>query len=245
MTGKGLLQIGVAVSLALASELALGLNMAPSAQAQFKPPNIGAPRTTAGGAIRSGSCITENTSLMALVPPSKIALTTESHPTFFFYLPKTVAQSAEFVLKDADDKDVYRAKVPLSGSGLVSFRMPDDAPALQEGKDYQWYFNVICKPSDRLQDSFVTAWVQRVKPGETLTQSLKTASNRQRPNLFAQAGIWQDTLTLLTELRRANPTDPSLTSEWDALLKSQGLSQVTQISGGKPANPLMVEKSEK
>lgn len=245
MTGKGLLQIGIAVSLALASELALGLNGAPSAQAQFNPPNIGAPRTTAGGAIRSGSCITEKNSLIALVPPTKIALTTESHPTFFFYLPKTVAQSAEFVLKDADDKDVYRAKVPLSGSGLVSLRMPDDAPELQEGKDYQWYFNVICKPSDRLQDNFVTAWVQRVKPDEKLTQSLKTVSNRQRPNLFAQAGIWQDTLMLLTELRRANPTDPSLVSEWDALLKSQGLSLVSQVSGGKPANPLVIDTREK
>ena len=244
MTVKGLLQIGMAVSLALASELALGLNAAPSAQAQFKPPNLGAPRTTAGGAVRSGSCLTEKMSLMALVPPTKIALTTEAHPTFFFYLPKTVAQSAEFVLKDVDDKDVYRAKVPLSKTGLVSFRLPEDAPALEEGKDYQWYFNVICKPSDRLQDSFITAWVQRVKPNETLAQSLKTAATRQRPNLFAQAGIWQDTLTTLAELRRANPTDASLMSEWDALLKSQGLSQVAQASGGKPANPLVAEKSD-
>lgn len=243
MTVKGLLQIGIAVSLALASELALGLNAAPSAQAQFKPPNLGAPRTTAGGAVR-GSCVQGKTPLLALVPPEKIALTTESHPTFFFYLPRTVAQSGEFVLKDADDKDVYRTNVPLSKSGLVSFRLPDDAPPLQEGKDYQWYFNVICKPSERVQDTFVTAWVQRVKPNETLAQSLKTTSTRQRPNLFAQAGIWQDTLTTLAELRRANPTDFSLVSEWDALLKSQGLSQVAQASGGKPANPLVAEKSD-
>lgn len=241
MTGKGLLQIAMAVSLALASELALGLNVAPSAQAQFKPPNIGAPRTTAGGAIRSGSCFAEKTPLKALVPPTNIGLTTESHPTFFLYLPKTVAQSAEFVLRDADQKDVYRAMVPLSGqSGLVSFRLPDDAPELQEGKEYEWFFNVICKPSDRLQDYFVTAWVQRVQPDEKLAESLKTVANRQRPNLFAQAGIWQDTLTVLTELRRGNPADSSLMNEWNELLKSQGLSQVSQVSGGKPANPLVV-----
>lgn len=245
MTVKGLLQIGMAVSLALASELALGLNAAPSAQAQFKPPNLGAPRTTAGGAIRSGSCVVEKTGLMALVPPTKIGLTTESHPTFFFYLPRTVAQSGEFVLKDADDKDVYRAKVPLSKTGLVSFRLPEDAPELQEGKDYQWYFNVICKPSDRLQDTFISAWVQRVKPNEGLQQSLKTASSRQRMMEFAEAGIWQDTLAVLTELRRANPMDASLTKQWDEILASQGLSQVSQASEGKPANPLAVEKSEK
>ncbi|MBW4578394.1 MAG: DUF928 domain-containing protein [Tildeniella nuda ZEHNDER 1965/U140] len=216
----------IALSLTLAT-VAIGLSWASPTQAQFKPPNRGVPKTTAGGATRSGSCIKERTPLTVLVPSSKIGLTTESHPTVFLYLPKTTAQAAEFVLKDVDDNDVYRTPIVLPGKpGVVSFRLPADAAPLEVGKDYQWFFNVVCQPNDRLRDDFVTAWIQRIEPNQSLTSALKTAVPRKRPNIYAQAGIWQDTLTTLSELRRTNPTDRTLTNEWSALLKSVGLGQI-------------------
>ncbi len=239
MTQKGSLQSAIALSLALVTELTIGLNFASSAQAQFKPPNLGTLKTTAGGATRSGTCTMEKTALTALVPTSKLALTTEGRPTFFLYLPKNSAQSAEFTLKDADERDIYRTTIPLAGrSGLVSFQLPASAPALEKGKDYQWYFSVICQPSDRLRDDFVTAWIRRVDPNPDLVSTLKSVSARQRPNVYAQAGIWQDTLAALTELRRTRPTDATLSDEWNSLLKSVGLSQISQVAGSPAVDPL-------
>jgi hypothetical protein len=239
MTQKLSFQTVTIFSLALMAELALGLVLGTSAEAQFRPPNRGAPRTTAGGATRSGSCITEKAALTALVPKSKLALTTEARPTFFLYLPKTNAQSAEFTLKDVDENDIYRTTIPLTGqSGAVSFQLPADAPALEVGKDYQWFFNVVCQPSDRLRDDFVTAWIQRVEPDQTLLSALNSAAPRQRPNIYAQAGIWQDTLAALTTLRRNRPSDPTLTEEWNSLLRSVG---IEQVPGGPPVGQLSLE----
>lgn len=244
MTQKGSLKIATVLSLALMAELTIGLSLGTtSALAQFKPPNRGAPKTSVGGATRNTFCKPDTQEakidksvLTALVPASKLSLTTEARPSFFVHLPITIAQSAEFVLKDVDEKDVYRATIPLSGQrGIVRFQLPADAPELEVGKDYQWFFNVVCQPDDRLRDSFVTAWIQRVEPNSTLTNALKSAEPRQRPNIYAQAGIWQDTLTTLTELRRTRPSDPTLTDEWSSLLRSVGLGQ---ISGGPPTGQL-------
>jgi len=247
MIQRGNLRTVIALSLALATELTVGLSFIPSAEAQFVPPNLGIPRTTAGGASRNGTqCVVGQTALTALVPSSKTSLTTKERPTFFLYLPKTTAQVAEFTLKDVNDKDIYRTTIPLMGqSGLVSFQLPEDAPTLAVGQAYQWYFNVICQPNDRLRDDFVTAWIQRVDPDRNLLSALTRASARQRPNVYAQAGIWQDTLIELTTLQKARPTDSTIRDEWNSLLRSVGLSQIPQIVGSAPIQQLPLGDSQK
>lgn len=247
MTQKRSISTITVLSLALMAELTIGLSLGPtSALAQFVPPNRGAPRSTAGGATRSGTCKPnteeakrDKSVLTALVPPGKLGkfgMTTEGRPSFFVYLPPTTAQAAEFTLKDADEKDIYRTIIPLTGqTGVVSFKLPADAPELEVGKDYLWFFNVICSKEDRLRDDFVAAWIYRAEPNNTLTTALKSAAPRQRPSIFAQAGIWQDSLAALTDLRRTNPGDPTLADEWSKLLKSAGLGQIT---GGPPAAQL-------
>ena len=213
-------------------------------EAPLSPVVPGAPTGTAGSAIRVAPCSTEKTPLTALVPSSKsgtFGLTTETHPTFFVYLPKPTAQSAEFVLTTKDGQDVYRATMPLSGqSGLVSVQLPATAPALGVGQFYQWHFSVICDPNDRVKDNLVSAWVQRVQPDPALAAKLADASARQRPGIYADAGIWQDTLTTLAALRRAHPADPTLIKDWNSLLESVGLGAIVKAVDSTPVTPLTV-----
>lgn len=182
----------------------------------------------------------EKTALTALVPTdTRMSLTTQERPAFFLYLPRNNAQLAEFTLKDTSEKDVFRTTIPISNqSGLLSFQLPSNAPKLEAGKEYQWFFNVICQPSDRLRDDFITARIRRVQPDATLSTALRTASVRQRPNVFAQSGIWQDALAALTELRRTRPTDATLGDEWNSLLRSVGLTPIVQVAGGPPVGQL-------
>ena len=202
----------------------------PAAEAQFKPPKRGTPATTAGGATRGNSfCVTGKTPLTVLVPSSRIGLTMRARPTFFVYVPPTSAKSAEFVLQDDQDNDVYRTTVELSGTpGVVSLSLPETAPALKVDQDYLWYFSVVCQPNDRLKDVFVSAWVQRVKPDKKVTDSLKRAIPRDRPAIYADASLWYDTISSLADLRRSNSRDTTLTNEWSELLDFVGLKKIAK-----------------
>ena len=54
-----------------------------------------------------------------------------------------------------------------------------------------------------------------------------TATPRQRVALYAQAGIWQDALTTLGELRVRQRQDAALATDWKDLLDSVGLDNIS------------------
>ena len=201
----------------------------------FNPPNRGAPGTTAGGASRgSGSaCARGSTPLTLLVPADKtgkFGLTASVRPTLLVYVPKTAARSAEFTLIGAssrnqrESEEIVRTTVRLSGeAGIVALKLPESAPALMVGKDYQWYVSLICNPEDRTDDIVVSAWVSRTQPNATLVRNLERAKPHDRPALYSASSYWYDTVATLVELRQSNPKDSKLQSDWTQLLQSVGL----------------------
>ncbi len=216
--------------IALSLEMVAPAFLAPSAQAQtFRPPDRGTPAATAGGASRS-ACLGGNQILKVLVPNSQLGLTLTARPTFFVYVPQTTVSSGEFVLKDADDQDIYRMPVQLDGKpGILSLQLPASAPALQVDKDYRWYFSLICRPNDRLEDAFVGAWVRRVSPTAPLQQALRLGPPRTLPTVYANAGLWYDTMAALTNLRFQDSQDLSLKTDWMKLLESVGLHDLVGV----------------
>lgn len=101
-------------------------------------------------------------------------------------------------------------------------------PPLEIGKNYNWTLKIICDSVNSDYTPFVEGWVQRVEQ----TQSLKTALSRAKPadfpSIYGSAGLWNDMLTALANLRRANPGDKKLKTDWQQLIDDVGLSKVSQ-----------------
>ncbi|MEW5861539.1 MAG: DUF928 domain-containing protein [Cyanobacteriota bacterium] len=197
------------------------------------PRRIGAPRTREPGASRgSNSCAAEGKSLMALLPSTNIGLTVAARPTLFVAFPETSAQEAEFILYDGETTQQvkYETTLPIPNkAGVVSVSVPQkDAPPLVVGKTYRWSLSVICDPEDRGADIVVEGWIQRVQPSLVLRNALEKAAPRDRPAIYADAGMWLDTVASLADLRNANPNDSTLISDWKDLLKSVNLGTVAE-----------------
>lgn len=207
--------------------------------AQYNPPsNIGAPSSTAGGGSRSGDC-SENPKntrrlITALMPDFSlgkgVVLTVSERPEFLFYLLEHEKQMAEVVLKDENEKDIYRQNLSISGkSGIISITLPQNVATLEIGKNYHWYFSVICNPRNRKKDVFVDGLIQRIQAPSTLTSQLQGATERDRVKLYAEAGIWYEAVATLAELRRKNPNDSTLADDWKRLLESAKIKDVGEV----------------
>jgi hypothetical protein len=173
-----------------------------------------------------------DTSLLALIPTTNYGTTLEPYPTFYWYIPQSSAHLAEFVLLDADDNEVYKTTFELKQApGIISFSLPttSDMPPLELGKDYHWYFSLVCDQRDRSGDIFVDGWIQRIAPSSTLQAQLTLTSESDRPSLYAQAGIWYDALAVLAKQYQAEPTNSQISNHWSTLLKSVGLDNLINL----------------
>lgn len=209
---------------------------------------VGAPGNREGGATRGGiRCSQGEKRLQALIPESNIGLTTAEYPTFFVFVPQTNTQSAEFVLLDATTEDmVYKTRFALPPTaGIISFSLPSDSnlPPLEIGKKYHWFFSINCDLEDPSADIFVEGWVQRILPEQVLVNQLKQATPRDRPSLYAEAGIWHETIANLARLRFSRPQDTSLVTDWKELLKSVGLSHLAEEPIARCFNDAPVRQS--
>lgn len=241
--------VTVSVGLAIIPSLPVKAEKSSSQQTSvsvaFQPPaGQGMPHRTAGGASRTGNncpvLSTEQTQLTALVPallkPNDIrsnltGLTTEATPTFYFFVPEMAAREGAFSLKDENDKDVYQTRLTLSGkTGIVSVKLPPDAP-LKVGRSYRWSFGLVCQAQTSQQQPevvFVTGEIRRVEADAAVSDQIRQLTPLERAAVYAQNGIWFESLEILADLRRTQPNDSMLASKWEELLQSVGLEEIAR-----------------
>lgn len=191
----------------------------------------GLPGRRVGGGTR-GECPIQAKRLTALVPENNLGLTVADYPTFFFYVPESpIPTTVEFVLLDDSDRQVYETSFMTAGTGgVINLSLPANAglPPLTIGKNYHWYFSIVCNPVNRAEDIFVEGWVQRVELDPILAIKLDKASMQEQVNLYAAAGLWHEAITTLNHLRRDRPNDPTLIANWIQLLQSVELDTIAQ-----------------
>lgn len=194
------------------------------------PEQVGLPGRREGGGTR-GECL-RGKMLTAIVPKSNTGKTLSEYPTFFVYVPASLqswadtVKGAEFGIEDENGNEIYSDVVTLPDNyGIVSVSIPStpNAPKLEVGKNYTWYFHVICdwqnNPLDRSSIHYVESRIQRVEPSEELAIWLKEKSARDRVDMLAEKGMWYDMIATLAELRRDRPGDLLLAAEWARLLR--------------------------
>ena len=198
----------------------------------FQPPEQGVPGRREGGGTRGLECTATN-ALTALIPQSTMGQTISAKPTFFYYLPVAIDKIVQFELADETDKTVYKKsfRMVTSRAGIVSISLGSDgnSPALEVGKNYQWYFTIKCNPKNYRDEVLVSGWINRTAVAPTVKTELdRSPDSRAKLSIFAQQGLWYSYLATLAQLRVESPSDASLALKWSELLSSVELRKIAQ-----------------
>lgn len=189
---------------------------------EFQAPGDTAPRTSESGGVRGE----DSPPLTALLPNTKNGRTVSPHPTFFVYVPPTESTQAFFSVQDEQGNPIYHTLLNISrDGGTIAIAMPENAPELEVGKNYLWMFapiepNGILRPDNHN----VVGWVKRVEP--QIESGDVARSPLERATQYAKAGIWYDTLEVLASAQLQQPTNATLSSEWQDFLTQVGLGEV-------------------
>jgi hypothetical protein len=198
----------------------------------FQPPEQGVPGRREGGGTRGLECTATN-ALTALIPQSTMGQTISAKPTFFYYLPAAIDKTVQFELADETDKTLYKKSFRLvtSRGGIVSISLGSDtnSPALEVGKNYQWYFTIKCNPKNYRDEVLVSGWINRTALAPTVKIQLdRSPDPRAKLSIFAQQGLWYEYLATLAQLRVESPSDASLALKWSEVLSSVELRKIAQ-----------------
>lgn len=202
----------------------------------FEPPAEDMPRSSMGGASRTISqCLNEtNDAAMpfsALLPASNGGLTVASHPTILAYLPKTSAPNVFFSWRDENGRDLYQAVLPIEQkAGIIDFRLPQDAPALEVGKNYQWALGIMCDGRLQPDSPMVQGQVKRVELAREAQNNLDKSISLKNAAEYGEQGLWYETVATLAQLKTEQPQDLQIASNWTELLNSVGLTDITKAS---------------
>ncbi|WP_017305749.1 DUF928 domain-containing protein [Spirulina subsalsa] len=225
---KSYSRLGIATFLTAALSFA---GMSVGHAMEFRPPDRGAPRSAADGGTR-GCTVQESgqKTLKALTPGQALPLTLSSHPTFFWYMPETRAESVTFVLNDRYENTVYSVTLDNPNqAGIMSMSLPEEERyALKTGENYHWYVFLTCNANDPTGDVFVDGWVQRLDESDPLAQQLLSPGGNADLTRFAEAGIWHEALAGLVQKRQNAPNDQELAASWQEFLESVDLGQLAQ-----------------
>ena len=187
-------------------------------------PDKDPPQSTAGAGVRGTPCIAPGTlplQAFALGEKNKIN-TASSQPQIFVYLPKTKAEFIEFSLTktiNGEDENVNQQKIPISkGDHVIKIQIPYNA-VLEDNQIYNWSVSLLCSPRKPTGGkTFEKGTLTKVTLSpETKTQLVKNPVILDKARIYAEQGIWSETVSLVSQVRNSQP------QEWNELLTSVGL----------------------
>lgn len=235
-------------SFSLPSQLPTSPDLNLQVSLNFPVEGVGQPEGgSAGGGVRGvrPSCVKHGEiPLRALTPQSssveKTEKTPSANPTFFVYVPQTQAKSGEFIVYDDSGNQVYLKTVELNDTpGVVQLQLPATV-SLEVGKDYRWQFRLSCNLQSQIPNQMIEGVIQRTLLSSDLKQKLEkiefqkqAALQSLNPTLeysallkqaeiYAEAKMWNESLTLLAQVRNSRP------KAWEQMLKSFGLETIAQ-----------------
>lgn len=194
------------------------------------PPDIGESGNRFGQSCSCTDMSAKGKELAALVPNYGAeesglvwGLTTEAHPTFWFYVPYSRRFPANLALLDETDHILSETQVSLTGRpGIIGVPLPSTARPLEIGKRYHWFFDIHYQQGQ--PPAYVDGWIRRDKLNAFLKSQLWKATPKQRVSLLAPNGFWYDALTASAEIRRTEPKNTA----WAELLQAVGLEAIAQ-----------------
>jgi hypothetical protein len=195
----------------------------------YKPPLRGAPGGRVGGGTRGGGGSTQATEravfFLSVLAPDHTGLTISEQPSLYWFISSRAPSPVEVTLVDPRaTKPVlaFRLTSPVE-AGVHRIRLADHQVRLEPGVAYRWYVAVVPDADRRTKDFLTGGAIERIELPEGLRARLEEADRMEMPSLYAEAGLWYDAITVLSELIDNTPGHPTLSRQRAAMLNQVGL----------------------
>jgi uncharacterized protein DUF928 len=193
----------------------------------YKPPQRGAPGGRVGGGTRG---VQREVFMLSVLAPDHSGDTISEQPSLYWYISSSTSLPIEITIMDPTaTKPILETKIPSPTlAGIHRIRLADYGVRLSPGTAYRWYVTVVPDAERRSKDILAGGAIELIGMPEGLKSKISQASKEQVPLIYAEAGIWYDALSAMSDLIDASPNDSSLKKQRVSLLSQVGISGINE-----------------
>lgn len=176
---------------------------------RYNPPYPSAPKVRVDGRVRG---VDDALLTLTVLAPEHVGLTTKEQPCLYWFQSKST--KTRFELTIMERKSIN----PLLEVGFDD--PPDDGIQkvclekynikLKVGVEYRWTVAMVLDPANRSKDVLASGMIKRIEPNGKLTERLSKADQTDHPYIYADEGIWYDSLEALSAMIDEKPGDKKL-----------------------------------
>ncbi|HXV80987.1 MAG TPA: DUF928 domain-containing protein [Candidatus Binatia bacterium] len=193
----------------------------------YTPPQRGAPGGRVGGGTRGTQ---REVFVLSVLAPDHSGFTTKEQPSLYWFISNPTSLPVEITVMDPKGVEpILETRLPSPvKAGVNRIRLSDFDVRLAPGGAYRWFVSVVPDSDRRSKDIMAGGAIERVEMPEGLKAKLAQAEKSELPSIYAEAGIWYDTVAAISELIEAAPQDQALRDQRTALLKQVGLTGIAE-----------------
>jgi hypothetical protein len=193
----------------------------------YQPPLRGAPGGRVGGGTRG---IGDELVTISALAPNHVGLTSQEQPTLYWFLSNQTKHPIEVTLVIEEViQPLLEKRLPLPiQPGIHPIRLRDFNLHLLRTIQYRWFVALIPDAERRTKDILAGGIIERIELPEAVRVKLSQADQLTIPYIYAESGIWYDTIMTISELIEANPSDMNLRKQRADLLEQAGLFKAAQ-----------------
>ena len=206
-----------------------------SSALKFRPPTTSAPSVRVTGGSRGSG---EATITLDVLAPDDIGTTTQEQPSLFWFQSKPANAKFELtLLQENKIKPVVQVVVERSMAvGIQRLKLSDHGAKLTPGVEYQWVVAVVTDPENRSTDLVASGVIKRIEPSPELKAKISQATPASLANVYAEAGVWYDALSALSDQIEKQPDNKSLLEARSDLLRQVGLKAAAGFESASSKN---------
>ncbi len=189
----------------------------------YRPPQFrGAPKRRIGGSTRGDGI---EPLWMSVLAPEYAGYTMQAQPDLYWFVSREVKRPVEILISAKDLIDpVLEVRLERGvRAGINHISLSAHGVELEVGKKYRWSVVVTADPLQRSRDWVTSGGLQRMEPSAELAARLSSASAEEKPRLYAENGLWYDSLGELSRLVAERPSETAWRQQRAALLRQIGL----------------------
>ncbi|UCE51147.1 MAG: DUF928 domain-containing protein [Desulfobacterales bacterium] len=194
----------------------------------YRPPLRGAPVGRIAGGTRGIQ--DEVDLLLCVLTPDHTGLTTQDQPSLYFFLGGLSRYPIELtVIEDQGIHPILEKPIsPPAQPGIQVIHLHDYDLRLERDKEYKWFVTIMPDPVHRSKDILAWGAIRRIELPESLRKKLAHADKANTPHIYADAGIWYDAFSEVSNLINLHPNNLAFQKQRSTLLEQVALQRVVK-----------------